>query len=294
MNFSIETLLKNKPVLLDGSWGTELQKMGLNPGNCPDEWNLTNPDKVFKVAEDYVMAGSRIILTNTFRSNKIALSNFNLENSFTELNKKGVEISKEAAAGRAKVFASIGPSGKLLATGEINVNELEDIFIQQAEIIAEAGADGIVIETMSDLNEAIIALKSVRKTNLTVAVCMVFDSGKEKDKTMMGDSIENVVKSLVDEGADIIGANCGQGIESFIKTCSSMKKLSPVPVWIKPNAGIPKYVNGKIIYDTSPEDFASFIPSLLEAGADFVGGCCGTTPDYIKLVGKKIEEFKTH
>ncbi|HSP88715.1 MAG TPA: homocysteine S-methyltransferase family protein, partial [Ignavibacteriaceae bacterium] len=151
MNFSIETLLKNKPVLLDGSWGTELQKMGLNPGNCPDEWNLTNPDKVFKVAEDYVMAGSSIILTNTFRSNKIALSNFNLENSVTELNKKGVEISKEAAAGRAKVFASIGPSGKLLATGEINVNELEDIFIQQAEIIAEAGADGIVIETMSDL-----------------------------------------------------------------------------------------------------------------------------------------------
>jgi 5-methyltetrahydrofolate--homocysteine methyltransferase len=289
----IEELLLNKPVLLDGSWGTGLQKMGLIPGHCPDEWNLTNPDLVFKIAESYVNAGSRIILTNTFRSNAISLKEFNLQSKIEALNKSGVEISKRAASGKAKVFASIGPSGKMLLTGEISESELENAFTQQAEIMAGSGADGIVIETMTDLKEAVIALKAVKKTNLPAAVCLVFDSGKDKDKTMMGDPVDSAAGQLADNGADIIGANCGQGIEGFIKICSRLKNASNFPVWIKPNAGIPEFKEGRIIYSTGPEQFASYVPGLINAGADFIGGCCGTNPEFIKMINEKIRKFKT-
>lgn len=287
----IKELLVNKPVLLDGSWGTEMQKIGLVTSQCPDEWNLTNPDKVFKIASNYVNAGSKIILTNTFRSNIIALKDFNLENKIEDLNKRGVEISKEAAIGKAKVFASIGPSGKMLFTGEVSERELEDAFTQQAEVLAYAGADGIVIETMTDVSEALIALKSVKKTRLPAAVCLVFDSGKGKNRTMMGITPEVAAKQLTENGADIIGANCGQGIEGFIKICSELKNASNLPVWIKPNAGLPDFKDGRIIYNTTPEEFASYIPALIKAGANFIGGCCGTNPEFIKKIKEKIERM---
>ncbi len=290
MNKIIEELVKSGPVITDGSWGTQLQEKGLGINECPDSWNLTHPEIVEETARSYVAAGSRIILTNTFRSNRIALEGFNLGNKVKEINKAGVEISKRAAEDKAYVFASVGPSGKILMTGDITEDQLYESFREQVEAIKEAGADGIVIETMSDLEEAKIALRAAKQTQLPVIVCMAFDSGKDKDYTFMGHSPEEAAKELTGEGADVIGANCGQGIEGFTNICKRLKVSTSLPIWIKPNAGLPEIKNGKTFYSTSASEFAEYIPDLLDSGADFIGGCCGTDPGFIKEIKRKIKD----
>lgn len=286
----IEELLSSGTVVTDGSWGTQLQEKGLGLNECPDSWNLTLPDKVEEIARSYVEAGSSIILTNTFRSNRIALEAFGLDGKVLDINKAGVEISKKAAGTRAYVFASIGPSGKMLVTGEVNEDQLYEIFKEQADAVKDAGADGIVIETMSDLSEAKAALRAARETGLPVVVSMVFDSGKNKEYTMMGNSPEEVATELTNGGADVIGANCGQGIEGFASICKKLKASTSLPVWIKPNAGLPELKDSKTVYETSAEDFAEFIPGILDSGADFIGGCCGTNPGFIKEISKIIRK----
>jgi methionine synthase I (cobalamin-dependent) len=284
----IENLLKDGTVITDGSWGTQLQEKGLGINECPDSWNLTHSDKVEEVARSYVDAGSRIILTNTFRSNRIALEGFNLADKVKEINRAGVEISKHAAGEKAYVFASVGPSGKMLMTGDVTEEQLYEAFKEQIESIKAAGADGIVIETMSDLSEAVIALKAAKETGLPVIVSMAFDSGKNKEFTFMGHSPEDAAVRLTEAGADVIGANCGQGIEGFTNICKRLKASTHLPVWIKPNAGLPELHQNKTFYKTTAKDFAEYIPELLEAGADFIGGCCGTNPGFIKEIKKVI------
>ena len=286
----IEELLGSGTVITDGSWGTQLQEKGLGLSECPDSWNLTHPDKVEEVASSYVDAGSRIILTNTFRSNRIALEDFGLDEKVSQINKAGVEISKRAAGNRAYVFASMGPSGKMLMTGDITEEQLYEVFREQAEAIKEAGADGIVIETMTDLAEAKTALKAAKETGLPVVVSMVFDSGKNKEYTMMGQSPEEAAQQLTNEGADVIGANCGQGIEGFTNICKRLKVSTSLPLWIKPNAGFPELSDGHAVYETTAKEFADYIPELLDSGADFIGGCCGTNPGFIKEISKVIKK----
>ena len=285
----IKELIASGTVITDGSWGTQLQEKGLGMNECPDSWNLTHPDKVEEVARSYVKAGSRLILTNTFRSNRIALEGFGLEDKVEEINKAGVEISRRAAGSKAYVFASIGPSGKMIMTGDVTEEQLYEVFKEQADAIKDAGADGIVIETMSDLSEAKAALKAAKETGLPVVVSMVFDSGKNKEYTMMGNSPEDAAQVLTDEGADVIGANCGQGIEGFTNICKRLKVSTSLPLWIKPNAGLPELEEGKAVYQTSASEFAEYVPELLDSGADFIGGCCGTNPGFIKEISKIIK-----
>jgi len=180
-------------ILTDGAWGTQLQARGLDFGDCPDEWNLTHPDEVAAVAASYVDAGSEIILTNTFRASRIPLAGYGLADKVTAINKMGVALSKRGAAGRAKVFASIGPSGKMLASGEVSAEGLRESFTEQAGALAEAGADGLVVETMSDPDEACIAVAAAKATGLLVVGCMVYDTGRGKDRTMMGTTPEQSV-----------------------------------------------------------------------------------------------------
>lgn len=281
----IERLFQEIPVLTDGAWGTELQSRGLPVGELPDIWNLTQPEKVYSVAKSYVDAGSRIILTNTFGANRIRLREIpGYEDKAMEINRAGVGISKDAAGNGVFVFASIGPSGKLLMSGDVTAEELQIAFEEQASAIASAGADGIVVETMSDLEEALIAVKAAKATGLPVVACMVFDSGKDRDRTMMGNTPEEVAKSLIDAGADVVGSNCGQGIESFHKICKRLYSVSSRPVWAKPNAGLPVMENGKVIYKINPDDFAKYALGLLDSGAGFIGGCCGTNPQFISAL----------
>lgn len=282
----IAELLAGGPVLTDGAWGTELQARGLQPGDCPDEWNLTRPAAVEEVARSYVEAGSRVILTNTFRANRVTLAGHGLADKTGEINRAGAAISRQAAAGRAKVFASIGPSGKMLMAGETTEEELREAFLEQAAALKAGGADGLVIETMSDPTEARIALEAARSTGLPVVACMVFDSGKNKDRTMMGATPERAAAELAEAGADVIGANCGCGIESYVPIARRLRGATSLPVWIKPNAGLPELVDGKTVWRMTPAEFAAFVPRLLEAGADFIGGCCGTGPAFVRAVAE--------
>lgn len=271
-------------VILDGAWGTELQARGLAAGECPDEWNLLHPDRVASVAEAYADAGSEIILTNTFRSNRIALDGYGLAAKAAELNAAGVAISRRGAAGRAKVFGSIGPSGKVLAAAEITEGELRAAFAEQAEAMARAGVDGVVVETMSDPAEAVIAVEEAKRAGLFVVASMAYDSGKNKDRTMTGATPEQAAAALEEAGADVIGANCGCGIELYVGICGRLRAATAKPLWIKANAGLPEIVDGRTHYSMGPEAFAGYAQALLDAGASYVGGCCGTNPQFIRAL----------
>jgi 5-methyltetrahydrofolate--homocysteine methyltransferase len=279
--------LAGGPLIADGAWGTELQKHGLALGASPDSWNLTHPERVEAVARAYVEAGSQVILTNTFRANAIAM-----EGELAAINRAGVAISKRAAAGRALVFASIGPIGKMLGkivgqplmAGEIGPEEVHAAFAAQAGALASAGADALLVETMSDIEEARLAVAAAKGTGLPVIVSFAFDSGRNKDRTMMGATPEAVAAAMVEAGADAVGANCGVGVEQAVPLCRRLRAACDLPIWIKPNAGLPKMERNVIRYDVPAEFFASHYAALREAGASFVGGCCGSTPDFIRAL----------
>jgi 5-methyltetrahydrofolate--homocysteine methyltransferase len=285
----IEQLLHRAPVITDGAWGTQLQARGLEPGEVPDLWNLSHPREVASVARAYVEAGSQIILTNTFGANRFRLMDADAADRVKQINAAGVALSREAAGNDTLVFASIGPSGKLLMSGDVTEDELIEGFAEQANVLAEAKPDGLVIETMQDLAEARIAVQAAKATGLPVVGSMVFDSGKELDRTMMGTTPEQAAAGLVDAGADVIGANCGQGIAGFASICTRLKAAAQGrPVWIKANAGLPVMKDGKAVYATTAEDFASHVPAVLAAGASFIGGCCGTAPDFIRGIARLL------
>jgi 5-methyltetrahydrofolate--homocysteine methyltransferase len=284
----LAALLRKGPVLTDGAWGTELQKRGLAPGQPPEAWNLTHPDEVLAVGRAYVEAGSRILLTNTFGANRIRLAEAGLADQVQILNRRGVELSRQAAGAGVAVFASIGPTGKLLVAGEVTPEQVRSAFEEQAAALAEAGADGLVVETMTNLEEARLALSAAKSTGLPVVVCMVFDSGRARDRTLMGETPETVARALEAAGADVLGANCGQGIEGFVDLCRRFRAVTSLPLWMKPNAGLPEWVDGRPCYTTAPEAFATHALELRAAGADFLGGCCGTNPEFIRALGRAL------
>ncbi len=266
-------------LITDGAWGTELQARGLDPGVAPDTWNLTHPERVEAVARAYVEAGSQVILTNTFRANAAAM-----EGDLEAINRAGVAISKRAAAGRALVFASIGPTGKMLMAGEIGEDRVGAAFAAQAAALSAAGADALLVETMSDIEEARLAVAAARSTGLPVVVSFAFDSGKNKDRTMMGATPEAVAAAMLEAGADAVGANCGVGVEYAAPVCRRLRAACGLPIWIKPNAGLPKIEGAAVSYSTSAEFFASHYPALRDAGASFLGCCCGSTPAFIRAL----------
>jgi 5-methyltetrahydrofolate--homocysteine methyltransferase len=284
MSQLIDHLLSRAPIVTDGAWGTQLQQRGLASGECPDAWNLSHAERVEEVPRAYVEAGSDIVLTNTFRANQLALAGYDLGNRVEAINQAAAAISLSAAGDQALVFGSIGPSGKMLLTGEVTEANLQEVFLQQASALAASGVAALVIETMSDLTEAKIALQAAKSTGLPVVTCMVFDSGKELDRTMMGDTAERVARELTAAGADVIGANCGQGIESYVGVCKQLRAATDLPIWIKANAGVPHIEEGEVVYRTTATDFAEHGPALVEAGAQFVGGCCGTDPEFIRAL----------
>jgi methionine synthase I (cobalamin-dependent) len=266
-------------LITDGAWGTELQARGLPSGTKPDSWNLTHPDRVESVARAYAEAGSQVILTNTFRANSVAMPSVSAAD-LDAINRAGVAIGRRAA-GHALVFASIGPTGKILLSGETSAHQVSAAFAAQAASLADAGADALLIETMSDIEEARLAVAAARLTGLPVIASFAFDSGKNKDRTMMGATPEAVAEAMVEAGASAVGANCGVGVEQSIPICQRLHAACDLPIWIKPNAGLPTIEGTAIRYNTSAEFFASHYAALRQAGAAFLGGCCGSTPDFI-------------
>ncbi|MDR3527091.1 MAG: homocysteine S-methyltransferase family protein [Rhizomicrobium sp.] len=289
----LQTLCGHGPVLTDGAWGTELQARGLAPGETPDLWNLSHPEAVQTVAQAYVEAGSQIILTNTFGANRFRLADCDAAEQVAVINQAGVALSKAAAGNDALVFASIGPSGKLIMSGDVTEDELSEAFVEQAEALAAGGADGLVIETMQDIAEATLAIAAAKATGLPVVASMVFDSGKHFDRTMMGATPEQVAAGLIAAGADVIGANCGQGIAGFVAICARLQAAAEGrPVWIKANAGLPQMQDGKAVYAMGAAEFADIVPAVLAAGATFIGGCCGTSPAFIRATHAMLHAGK--
>jgi 5-methyltetrahydrofolate--homocysteine methyltransferase len=261
------------------------------PGECPELWNITHRTEVLNIASSYLEAGSDIIGTNSFGGNSFKLAQYGLAARVSEINEAAAAISREAAGKNRFVSGSVGPTGKMLIMGDVTENELYKAFREQSEALEKGGADIIIIETMSDADEASIAVKAAREnTKCVVILTMTFSKTlKGEFRTMMGTTPEEMVRVMRGAGAHIIGSNCGNGIEDMAGIVRAIRNIDKeIPVMIQPNAGLPELVDGKTVFRESPELMASFVPDLIEAGANIIGGCCGTTPDHIREMAKAL------
>jgi methionine synthase I (cobalamin-dependent) len=261
-----------------------LQRLGAQFGECIDTWNLTKPELVRSVADSYIEAGSRVILTNTFRANAVSLAASGFEDDCDAINRAGVKISREAAGKAALVFASMGPSGRTVANRDVPQKELEGAFSQQARALASEGPDAVLIETMTNLEEARIAARAALETGLPVLVSFFFTREARAMQRSSQATPEQVAATLTSDGVQGIGANCGFGVREFVPLCKRLAAASPLPIWIKPSAGLPEIVEGKPRYPVTPAEFARAGEELAGAGATFLGGCCGTTPEFIRAL----------
>ncbi|MFH1073812.1 MAG: homocysteine S-methyltransferase family protein [Candidatus Firestonebacteria bacterium] len=287
--------LKNKVLVCDGAMGTMLQKYGLSAGECPEYWNLTQSDKLLAVHKEYLEAGTDIIITNTFGANSLKLSKFNLEGKLREINISAAENARSAVKKSGRdvfVAGDIGPTGSLLEPlGFLKLEEVYEVFMNQALALEEGGVDLIIIETMIAVEEAAAAVRAVKEnTKLPVIACMTFDIQSNKEiRSVMGVDVLTMVTELTNAGADILGSNCGNGVEQMIEVIKAIRSKTDKPLIAEPNAGLPKLKDGGIIYDGTPEMLASFTDSLLSAGANIIGGCCGTTPEHIRQIKNQIK-----
>lgn len=295
MSKILNKLQKGQILVSDGAWGTFLQKKGLRPGECPEEWNISRPADVFDIAHSYIEAGADMIETNSFGGSYFKLKNYGLESRVFEINKSAAEISRKAAGADRFVLGSVGPTGKLLMMEEVTEEELYEAFKEQSVALEAGGADAIVIETMTDIDEARIAVKAAKENTRCEVFCtMTFDKMMDgRFRTMMGISPEEMTMALVDAGANVVGANCGNGIADMIEIVKEIRQANAtVPILIHANAGMPKFCNGETTFPETPDDMASRVKEIIEAGANIVGGCCGTTPGHISKVNEVVKNIK--
>ncbi|MBN2738164.1 MAG: homocysteine S-methyltransferase family protein [Spirochaetales bacterium] len=289
-----ERLNQKKILLSDGAWGTFLFQKGLEAGDCPELWNAEHPDDVLDIAKSYVKAGADIILTNSFGGNPHKLKHYGLEERAFELNFKAAEISRQAAGGQCLVLGSMGPSGAILMMGEVSPEELYQGFLIQAEALAKGGVDAICVETMSALDEAELAVKAAKEASGLEVVCtFTFEKGASGQyNTMMGVTPLQMTQAMIACGADIIGTNCGNGFDQMVDIVKKIREANQsIPVLAHANAGLPKMVNGETVFPETAEIMASKVHKMLQAGANIIGGCCGTTPEHIRLMAAEIAKY---
>jgi len=287
-------LLNGKILLSDGGWGTYLYAKGLQMGDCPELWNETHRSDVLEIAKTYIDAGADMIETNSFGGSKIKLAQYNLEDRTYELNKLAAEVSREAAGDSKLVIGSVGPTGKFLMTGEVTEEELYESFKIQIEGLRDGGVDAICIETFYDTQEAVIAVNAAKEnTDIEVITTFTFDKAVDGSyNTMMGVKPAEMAETIADAGVDIFGTNCGNGFEGMIEIVKEIRKTnSDLPILVHANAGLPIEEGGKIIYPDSPERMAELTPQLIEAGANIIGGCCGTSPEHIRAIRAVIDKI---
>jgi 5-methyltetrahydrofolate--homocysteine methyltransferase len=288
----LDALAKKKVLVSDGAWGTFLYKRGLVAGDCPELWNDTHRSDVLAIARSYVEAGADIVMTNSFGGSPIKLAHYGLADRAEELNRKAAEISREAVGEDGLVLASIGPTGEMLMMGNVSEKQVSEGFLVQAQALKAGGADAIVVETMSAIDEAVLAVKAALSTGLDVACTFTFSRTADNNfKTMMGVSVEAMVEAVTAAGAHIIGSNCGNGLDQMIEIVTRIRAAgAQVPVLIQANAGLPEIRDGQTVYPESPESMAAKVDALLACGTDIIGGCCGTTPEHIRLIAQAVRQ----
>ena len=290
--------IKERPLLGDGAMGTQLMIAGLEQGNCGEEWNLTHPEKVLAIQRAYVEAGSDCILTNTFGGSRIMLNRHSKADQVAQINKAGVELARQAFGDRdGYVIGDIGPFGGLLEPfGEFKESQVRQAFEEQAAALVEAGADAIIIETQTSLEELLLGIKAAQQAG---AVCIVGSMAYDVTldgstfRTMMGVEPERAAEFMEENGAHVVALNCGTRMD-MIRARDAVeryKSVTGLPIMVQPNAGQPKLINMKVVYDETPEQMVQGLAQLLDTGVNIVGTCCGSTPGHIRAFKRELDQF---
>ena len=276
-------------LLFDGAMGTMLMKKGLDDDKVSEQIILDNPDILKEIHQEYFSAGADLVTTNTFGGSRLKLEKADLDDKVGTINKEAAQIARKIA-GDKFVAGDLGPSGYMLEPlGEMSEEEIQDNFAEQAYILTEAGVDLILIETMYDLNEILAALQGVKSvTDKPVFTTMTFERKPQGFVTVMGNKVENSMQKLLEEGADVVGANCTIGSDDMVDLSKEIREATANPVMVQPNAGMPENTGEKIIYPEEADIFSDNIKKIKEIGIEVVGGCCGTDPEYIKKINQKI------
>lgn len=287
----IERLERGDTIVSDGATGTYLQENGLEAGGCPEEFNVSHPDIVQNMAKRYFDAGSEMVLTNSFGGSKFMTKKYGFEDKVSEFNRLAAEHARSVAPPGGFVIGSVGPTGEFLEPlGPVSQTEMYDAFVDQITALAAGGADGVVIETMTAIEEATLAVKAAKdNTDLVVMSTMVYDPGPRGFFTMMGVRPEDGVKQLRQAGADVVGTNCGNGIERMVEIARLMRAVDDGYMIVHSNAGIPAIINMEIVYPETPSFMVEHFKILQELGINILGGCCGTGPDHIKALAGAIK-----
>jgi 5-methyltetrahydrofolate--homocysteine methyltransferase len=279
-----------KITLLDGAMGTQLAEAGFEMGG---QSNINHPEAVLAVHQQYAECGVDLLITNTLTMNRINIESHNIDVDIREVNLAGVRLAKAAARREQYVLGDIGSTGKMLKPyGDLSEDDAYAAFKEQATILAEGGVDGLIIETMFDLREALCAVRAAKEVvDLPVIASITFNTLKNGGRTIMGNSARDCAQALTETGVSAVGANCGS-LDPFqmAEIVSKMREVTYLPVLAQPNAGIPRVVENRTVFDMSPSDFAAGIYECLQAGARLLGGCCGTSPDHIRAMVELLRE----
>ena len=296
MTETILDIIEKRLVLLDGGMGTELIAHGFPQGECPESWNVAKPDVVQSIHKSYFDAGSDAVLTNSFGGSQIKLENYGLGDRCYELNLAAAKNAIEVRPQGKFVGGSMGPIGKFLKPlGAYEEEQFETAYGVQAKGLSEGGVDFLLIETQYDLMEALCALRGARQvTEIPVFVTMTFKTGPRGFFTEWGNSVTQCVKELEKEKVPVIGTNCTLDSEGMVELVKIFRQNTVLPLIAQANAGKPSLSDeGEVSYEQSMEDYVRFIPQMIRNGANVIGGCCGTNPEYIKRMAVKIREYQT-
>ena len=287
----LERLERGELLVSDGATGSYLQDHGLEPGGSPEELNASQPDLIRRMEAEYFEAGSDMVLTTSFGGSRYMLKKYGFEGRVQELNRLAVENARSVAPAGRYVVGSVGPTGELLESnfGTTPDQDVYDAFAEQITALDEAGADAVDIETMISAEEAVLAIKAAKQhTDLIVMSTLFYAKGPRGWFTMMGDTPEVGVKKLLDAGADVVGANCGNGIDRMVEVARQIRQATDAYMLIHSNAGIPAIVKGRIVYSETPDYMAERFKTLADLGVNILGGCCGTTPAHITTLSQAV------